>query len=165
MSAVLIRTSSSSSTSRATPRPTRAAGPESASSSLPTGPVLIGSQSSIAVPLPGALSIVSPPPSCAARPWTIDSPKPVPLPDALRREERLDRALARRLIHPHTSVDDTEQHIVSRNQPRGVTSVHALPLCFDGERATFRHGVTRVHRQVQERHLELVGVGLCKRQA
>ena len=82
----------------------------------------------MAVPSPGALSIVSPPPSWAARPWTIENPRPVPLPTPFVEKERLDRALARRLIHPRARVDDTEQHVVPGLRPGGVTSVHALPL-------------------------------------
>ena len=83
MSDVLIRTSSSSSTRSAVPSASGAAPVGVASSSSSTGTALIGSHSSTAVPSPGRLAMVGPPPSSQASPCTIESPSPVPRPTPL----------------------------------------------------------------------------------
>ena len=106
------------------------------------------------------------PPDCAARPSTIERPRPVPLPGALGGEERLGRALQRRLVHAGAGVARPRcRH--SRPAPR--------PGMFAGadrarDRAAIvsvpaaRHRVARVEREVEERQFELVGIDADRRE-
>src|SRR3954470_3663064 len=74
----------SSSTTRTTPARAGAGCSGIASSAGGAAPVPAdGSQSSAVVPWPTRLRSVSWPPDCAASPWIIDRPRPLPLPTPL----------------------------------------------------------------------------------
>ena len=87
------------------------------------------------------------------------------LADALGREERLDRARQRRLVHADAGVGDRQADIVAGRQLRAMPGADRLAL---GARCVSVPPSGMASRaftaEVEERHLELVGVGLRRRQ-
>ncbi len=86
MALVFIRTRSSSSTTRIfrrRPWTSAMATRSRARSAAPPWPMAVGSHISAVVPSSGRLATRRRPPDCSARPCTIGSPSPVPLPTPL----------------------------------------------------------------------------------
>src|ERR1700722_20470019 len=82
-------------------------------------------------------------------------PKTRALANAFRREEWLYRALERFFVHAGAGVSYAHAKIISCLQARRI----GPPCRADPDRASLRHRVTSVDRQVEKRELELVGVG------
>ena len=120
-----------------------------------------GSHRSTLVPTPGLLDMVSAPPSCEARPCTIDRPRPVPLPTPLvekkgstarARSPRPCRCRCRRPTGGHSRRAAAAPDGAARASRRTTVIL---------QRAAVGHGVARVHAEVEQRHLELVGSALA----
>ena len=84
------------------------------------------------------------------------------LSDALGREEGLDRALPGRLVHAHAGIADVQANIVARRNLDHLIDLDLAMRDLDRQRAPVRHGIACVHRQVEQRHFQLVGVGPCR---
>ena len=98
------------------------------------------------------------PPLCCTMPYTVDRPRPVPLPGRLGGEERLEDAGARRLVHAGAGVAHGQsrrtgpggRRALARMLGRRSTSAVAMvsvPPCG--------HGVAGVDRQVHQHLLDL----------
>ena len=78
----------------------------------------------------------------------------------LRREERLEDALARLRVHPGPGVRDREDHVLSRREAdeRRLLLRQLGVARLDPEAPAHGHRVARVQRQVQQDLLDLAGV-------
>ena len=80
--------------------------------------------------------------------------------DALGREEGLDRPGEGRLVHADAGVGDGRAGRSGRERGRRTSPAATVSADRgDGEDAAARHRVAGVHGEVEDRHLELVGVG------
>ena len=92
--------------------------------------------------------------------------EPGALADALGGEEGLDRALARGVVHAQAGVGHRHDDVVAVREPvdravlAGRTVVHA-----EREHAALGHRVAGVDAEVEDGHLELVGIGDRRPQA
>src|SRR6516162_5867087 len=97
------------------------------------GSTACGSYISTVVPSPSLLRICTAPPDCPAKPCTIGNPRPEPLPTSF----------------------------VVKNGSHACARVGSSIVQRDAQRASDRHGVPRVDRQVQDRELDLIGIDKC----
>jgi len=89
--------------------------------------------------------------------------EPRALPETLGGEEGLEHALAGRDIHADSGVDHAEHHEIAGRHARAALDVRLLVADIprlDGQTATARHGVTRVHGEVDNDLLQLTCVGV-----
>ena len=105
------------------------------------------------------------PPLCFTMPYTVESPRPVPWPDGLGREERLEDPGLDLRVHAASRCRCTAS---TRRTAGGMsTSACALGIHLvqrgragaDGDPSAVPHGVARVEHQVDEHLLELPSVG------
>ena len=68
------------------------------------------------------------PPSCAARPWTIDRPRPVPLPTPLVEKNGSIARASVSLVHADAGVADGDADIVAGAQVRAVRGRGSIAL-------------------------------------
>jgi hypothetical protein len=113
---------------------------------------------------PGSLLTKMWPPLCCTMPYTVARPRPVPWPSGLRREEGLEDARLRRLVHARARVRHRDHHVRSGPHAEGaarlVASTSASRRRRDAQRAAVRHRVARVDDEVHQHLLDLPGVGL-----
>ena len=83
---------------------------------------------------------------------------------ALGGEERFDRALLGLFVHAMTRIRDADHHIGSPVHARGHGLRGIAKLRSDDQPAPLRHRIARVDRQVQQGHLDLMGIGVRHRQ-
>jgi len=80
----------------------------------------------------------------------------------LRREKRLEHVGADAGVHPHAAIRDGEHRVRSGNRPEVRLRECLVEIDvggFDRELAPFRHGIARVHREVHNHLLDLIGIG------
>ena len=87
--------------------------------------------------------------------------EPRTLSRSLRREEGLEGAVARRLVHPDAGILDVDRDVRSGDhvEHRGGAEVERLLVGANGEGAAAQHRIARVDRQVDEHLLELPRIG------
>ena len=115
------------------------------------------------VPRPCSLAARMYPPLCFTRPYTIERPSPVPLPGALRGEERLEGTLQGRRGHPVARVGHHETDVLAGldllvlgRERRAGRHVHQRRA--NRERPAIRHGIAGIEREVEEHLLDLAHV-------
>ena len=91
------------------------------------------------VPSPGTESMPIEPPLRSTIPYTTESPRPVPTPSVLGREEGIERVRGHVGRHPFAAVLDDQPHALA---VRGLGA--------DRQRASVGHRIARVERQVEE---------------
>src|SRR2546428_639605 len=89
-------------------------------------------------------------------------PESASLPARLGREERLEGALPRLLVHAKSRVADLEQHVRAGGRGRmhrNELGVQRDVACRDAQPAAGRHGISRIDREVDDDLLDLSRVG------
>jgi hypothetical protein len=90
-----------------------------------------------------------------------------PLPHLLRGEERFEGMRGDVRVHAGAGIGDLDHDVVARRQIRRAARRRGIDHCIargDLEPSTRRHGVARVHYQVQDRGLELRRVDAARPQ-
>jgi len=84
--------------------------------------------------------------------------------DPLGREEWLDGPRRNRVVHAATRVLHGDPDVGARRKLASLRWLGSLYVRGDAQHSTALHRVPSVHAQVQDRHLELIGVRLRRRQ-
>ena len=107
-----------------------------------------------------------PPPSWAIRPWTIDRPRPVPRPTSLVEKNGSTARASVSASMPTPVIDDRGCAYSRRAAARLARPASALAASTAIVSVPpSRHRVAGVDAQVEDGELELVGVGLGRRQS
>ena len=81
-----------------------------------------------------------------------------PATDALGREEWLDRAGERRLVHADPVVRDAEPDVAAGGDALWIVGADRGRLRQERQGTSSRHRVARIHREVEQGHFELIGI-------
>jgi len=79
--------------------------------------------------------------------------------DAFRREEWLGGICECLCIHPLSLIGNQKADVVACCERVSTACCHIPPLRRDGDFATIRHCIARIDDEVEERTLQLIGVG------
>ena len=118
-----------------------------------------GSQSSTMVPRPGVLVMRRSPPDCRAKPWTMASPRPDPLPKDLVVKKGSQARASVCSIHARAVILDANNHLIARREVKGVALARVRVAGDETQGPAARHRVARVDGKVEQRGLQLVSVG------
>ena len=130
-----------------------------------SAPSATGSHSSTVVPTPRLAVIAHRAARLRGQAVHHREAEPGALAGALGGEERLGRALQRRLVHAGAGVADGDADIIARLPARAhLPGRDALAMRGDRQLPAMRHRIARIEREVEQRQFELVRIDPDRRQ-